>query len=222
MPHGCTILVISDDSLLQGIWTTQKRDPYAGRLISSIEMQRAAHKLLGMQQGLLVVHGKLFGHDVREIKALIMQEPHDLRWWGMLVFIVHLPTSGDKILAQYGVRCKRDYIQSFATCQQVKARHGQLYGLLQPMPITTLYWMWWAWISWWIWRFWEIIMQAWCLSTLSLNKPAWCPQNYLTQPTKLPNCSSSMYLHIIERLLLSCLIGTLVLWADFGNNSSIC
>ena len=70
-------------------------------------MQRAAHELLGMRQGLLVVHDKLFGHDVRKIKALIIQEQHDLRWWGMAVFVVHLPTSGDKFLTQYGVRCKR-------------------------------------------------------------------------------------------------------------------
>ena len=60
MPHACTISVLSDSSLLQDIRTTQQRDPYTQQLISDMEMQRAAHGLLRMQQGLLMVHDKWF------------------------------------------------------------------------------------------------------------------------------------------------------------------
>ena len=60
MPHACTILVICDSSLLRDIRTTQRRDPYTQQLISVMEMQRAAHGSLRMQQVLLMVHGKWF------------------------------------------------------------------------------------------------------------------------------------------------------------------
>ena len=72
MPHACTILVISDSSLLQDIRTTQQHDPYTQQLISDMEMQRAVHGSLRMQQGLLMVHGH-----------------------GMVVFIGHSPTSNN-------------------------------------------------------------------------------------------------------------------------------
>ena len=50
MPHACTNSVISNSSLLQDIRTTQQRDPYTQQLISDMEMQRAAHGSVGMQQ----------------------------------------------------------------------------------------------------------------------------------------------------------------------------
>ena len=34
----------------------------------------------------------------------------------------------------------KDYVQSCVTCQQVKAQHGRLFGLLQPMPIPAQPW----------------------------------------------------------------------------------
>ena len=82
MPHACTISVISYSSLLQDIQTTQQRDPYTQQLISDMEMQRAAHGLLRMQQGLLMVHGKWFVPNIKEIKALILQEAHDCKMAG--------------------------------------------------------------------------------------------------------------------------------------------
>ena len=60
MAHACTISVLSDSSLLQDIRIAQQRDPYTQQLISDMEMQRAAHGSLRMQQGLLMVHDKWF------------------------------------------------------------------------------------------------------------------------------------------------------------------
>ena len=82
MPHACTISVISHSSFLQDIQTTQQHDPYTQQLISDMEMQRAAHGLLRMQQGLLMVHGKWFVPNIKEIKALILQEAHDCKMAG--------------------------------------------------------------------------------------------------------------------------------------------
>ena len=66
MPHACTISVISHSSFLQDIQTTQQHDPYTQQLISDMEMQRAAHGLLRMQQGLLMVHGQWFVPNVSQ------------------------------------------------------------------------------------------------------------------------------------------------------------
>ena len=82
MPHACTISVISDSSLLQDIRTAQQHDPYTQQLISDMEMQFAAHGSLRMQQGLLMVHGKWFVPNIKEIKALILQEAHDCKMAG--------------------------------------------------------------------------------------------------------------------------------------------
>ena len=82
MAHACTISVLSDSSLLQDIRTTQQRDPYTQQLISDMEMQRAAHGSLRMQQGLLMVHGKWFVPNIREINTLILQEAHDCKMAG--------------------------------------------------------------------------------------------------------------------------------------------
>ena len=52
------------------------------QFISDMEMQRAAHGSLRMQQCLFMIHGKWFVPNIREIKALILQEAHDCKMTG--------------------------------------------------------------------------------------------------------------------------------------------
>ena len=135
MPHACTISVISYSSLLQDIQTTQQRDPYTQQLISDLEMQRVAHGSPRMQQCLLMVHGKWFVPNIREINTLILQEAHDCKMAWHDGIHQTLPNIQHHLFWPHKELDVKDYAQSCVTCQQVKAWHGQPYGLLQPMPI---------------------------------------------------------------------------------------
>ena len=192
MPHACTISVISYSSLLQDIQTTQQRDPYTQQLISDLEMQRVAHGSPRMQQCLLMVHGKWFVPNMREIKALIWQEGHDCKmvehfFWPHMELDV------------------KDYAQSCVTCQQVKAWHGQPYGLLQPMPIPA--------------QPWDVVSMDFIVdfpvsrgyNAIMVVIDYFSKQAHFVPskppPSRCPNCSSNIYLNIMACLRLSYQIG---------------
>ena len=93
-----------------------------------------------MQQALLMVHGKWFVPNIREIKALILQEAHDCKMAEHGGIHQTLTNIQQHFLWPHMELDVKDYIQSCVTCQQVKARRGRPFGLLQPMPIPAQPW----------------------------------------------------------------------------------